>query len=268
MIAKYYFRALITNKWLWFWGIFFSFMWAAIGAFGIDRSFLNASDAIYITASWYAIITLISFSSIGVTLAMSMAWSANALIFSFRFSRLSRHRYLLDLTIAWISISIILSIFGIFFTALMFHLASGIDVFPTYLSFLKAIAIASIAGIFFMLTAVLLVLAVTAYGNIKFVQFLSFLPMVLVFVLSYQLIYSSTSKWLMYASPWNSAPSLLYAAYLNATPVNTFVSGSPIGLSWPALLASLVIWELAIFAIDVYIFGRIKPQDVETMRQL
>jgi hypothetical protein len=150
----------------------------------------------------------------------------------------------------------------------MFYLASKVDVFPTYLSFLKTFGIAVLIGIFFMLIAVMLVLLVISYANVKIIQFLSFIPMILVFSLSYLMIYSSPPKLLMYFSPWNFGPSLIQAAFMNSQPINTFVSSHPESLSWPYLVISLVIWELILFAIDIYIFRRIKPQDTEAMRQI
>ncbi len=243
-------------------------MWAVLGAFVMDKSFLTPSSALPITASWYALIALISFSSVSVTLAVSMAWSTNALIFSFRYTRLSRSRYLLDLLLAWIFVSVFLVAIGLIFTSSMFYLASKVDVFPTYLSFLKTFGIAVLIGIFFMLIAVMLVLLVISYANVKIIQFLSFIPMILVFSLSYLMIYSSPPKLLMYFSPWNFGPSLIQAAFMNSQPINTFVSSHPESLSWPYLVISLVIWELILFAIDIYIFRRIKPQDTEAMRQI
>ena len=268
MIAKYYFRSLVTNKFLWFWGGFFSFMWAALGAFVMDSSFLTPLTAMSITSTWYALIALISFSSVSVTLAISMAWSTNALIFSFKFTKLSRTRYLLDLLIAWIFVSAFLIFIGIIFTASMFYLSSKVDVFPTYLSFLKTFGIAILVGVFFMLIAVLLVLLVISYSNVKIIQFLSFVPMILVFSLSYLMIYYSPPELLIYLSPWNSGPSLIQAAFINQQPINSFASSHPENLSWSTLLISLVLWELILFAIDIYIFRRIKPQDPEVMRQI
>ncbi len=268
MIAKYYFRALMSNKYLWFWGVFFSFMWAVLGAFLFDRSFLTATNAIYVTASWYSTITLISFSSIAVTLMMSLAWSTNALIFSFKFSKLSRARYLLDLTMAWVSVSVLLAIFGILFTALMFYLASGVNVFPGYLSFIRIFSLDILIGIFFMLLSIFLVSVVISYSNAKFVQFISFVPMMLVFALTYQMIFGSVPELMAYISPWNSMPSLLYAAYLNTAPVNSFASATPLTLNWAILLVSIIFWVLIIFAIDIYLFRKIKSQDVEAMRQV
>ncbi len=268
MIAKYYFHSLVTNKFLWFWGGFFSLMWAALGAFVMDRSFLTPLTAMPITSAWYALIALISFSSVSVTLAMSMAWSTNALIFSFKYTKLLRSRYLLDLLLAWIFVSLVLVVIGIVFTASMFYLSSKVNVFPTYLSFLKTFGIAVLVGVFFMLISVMLVLLVISYGNVKIVQFLSFIPMVLVFSLSYLMIYASPPKLLMYLSPWNSGPSLIQAAFANQQPISSFVSSHPETLSWFTLLMSLVLWELVLFAIDIYIFRHIKPQDTEGMRQI
>ncbi len=268
MIARYYFRSLIANRILWFWGGFFSFMWAALGAFVMDKSFLTPSSAVPITASWYAIIALISFSSVSVTLAMSLAWSTNALIFSLKYTRLSILRYLLDLLIAWIFVSVFLIIIGMFFTASMFYFASKVNVFPPYLSFLKTFGITVLVGVFFLLIAVMLVLLVISYSNVKIIQFLSFIPMVLVFALSYQMIFSSPTVLLMYLSPWNSAPSLIYAAFTGGIPVNSFTTLNPIKLDWPFLIIGLVLWELALFAIDICIFKHIKPQNPEAMRQV
>ncbi|QRF75783.1 hypothetical protein Thermo_01289 [Thermoplasmatales archaeon] len=268
MIAKYYFRALISNKHLWFWGVFFSFIWAVLGAFIIDRSSLTATDAMGVTAAWFSIIVLISFSSIAVTIMMSLGWSANALVFSFKFSKLSRTRYLLDLIIAWISIAIFLAVFSILFTGAMFYLASGVNVFPGYTSFLETFLLDILVGTFFMLLAILLVSLVLAYSNVKSVTFLSFIPMLLVFVLSYQMIFGSVPELMVYISPWNSMPSLLFSLYTNTQPVNSFVSTSPITLNWVTLLISIILWLLVIFVLDVYIIKKIKPQDVEAMRQL
>lgn len=268
MIAKYYFRALVSNKYLWFWGVFFSFMWAVLGAFVIDRSLLTSTNAIGVTAAWYSIITLISFSSIAVTLVMSLGWSANALVFSFKFSKLSRTKYLLDLIIAWIPIAIFLAIFSILFTGAIFYLASGVNVFPGYISFIETFLLDSLVGIFFMLLAILLISLVLSYLNLKFVTFLSFIPMLLVFALSYQMITGSVPKLMAYISPWNSMPILLFALYTNTKPVNSFISTSPIILNWLILLISIVLWLLAIFVLDIYVFKKIKPQDIEAMRQM
>jgi hypothetical protein len=150
----------------------------------------------------------------------------------------------------------------------MFYLSSKVDVFPTYLSFLKTFGIAILVGVFFMLIAVLLVLLVISYSNVKIIQFLSFVPMILVFSLSYLMIYYSPPELLIYLSPWNSGPSLIQAAFINQQPINSFASSHPENLSWSTLLISLVLWELILFAIDIYIFRRIKPQDPEVMRQI
>ena len=268
MIVKYYFRSLVTNKFLWFWGGFFCFMWAVLGAFVMDKSFLTPLTAMPITSSWYALLALISFSSVSVTLAISIAWSTNALIFSFKYTKLSSTRYLIDMLIAWVFVSLFLVIIGIIFTASMFYISSKVDVFPTYLSFLKTFGIAILVSVFFMLIAVLLVLLVISYSNVKIIQFLSFIPMILVFSLSYLMIYYSPPKLLIYLSPWNSGPSLIQASFANQHPINSFPSSHPENLSWPILLISLLLWEIILFAIDIYIFGRIKPQDIEAMRQL
>lgn len=243
-------------------------MWSALGAFILESGSITPSNALPITASWYAIITLVSFSSVSVTLSIDLAWSTNSLLFSFKFTKLSRGKYLVDLLSAWVMLSVFLISTVILFTALMFSISSKTYVFPGPLSFLKTFAVAMLVGIFFMLLAVMLVLLVTDYSNIKFVQFLSFIPMVLVFVLSYQLIYGSPSILLLYISPWDSAPSLLQATYLNSLPVNTFVSPYPKELSWPLALAGIVLWEVIIFALDVYLLKHIKPQEPEAMRQV
>jgi hypothetical protein len=150
----------------------------------------------------------------------------------------------------------------------MFYISSKVDVFPTYLSFLKTFGIAILVSVFFMLIAVLLVLLVISYSNVKIIQFLSFIPMILVFSLSYLMIYYSPPKLLIYLSPWNSGPSLIQASFANQHPINSFASSHPENLSWPILLISLLLWEIILFAIDIYIFGRIKPQGIEAMRQL
>ena len=268
MIARYYFQALMTNKLLWFWGGFFSFMWAILGAFVFYNGSITSINVKYITASYYAIISLVSFSAVSITLATSIAWSSNSLIFSFKFTKLSKRRYLLDLMLAWILVSVFLIVIGILFTSSMFYLSSKVDVFPDYLSFLKTFSVEIFIGLFFMSISVMLVLLVISFSRIKFVQFLSFIPMVLVFGLSYQLLFGSASKILMYLSPWDSAPSLIQAAFLSSSPLNSFVLSNPQRLSWQLLIAGLMLWELTIFVIDIYLFKHIKAQDIEAMRQV
>ncbi len=268
MIARYYFYSLLRNRFIWFWGGFFSLMWAALGAFIFENGYLTKYSAFPITASWYAIITLISFSSVSVTLSIALAWSTNSLVFSFKFSKLTRGRYLMDLLSAWVLLSIFLIIAGVLFTPLMFSIASRINVFPDLLSIIKTFALAILIGIFFMLLSVFLVLIVISHFNIKTIQFLSFIPMLLVFILSYLFIYGSVPKLLVYISPWDSAPALLQAAYTNHLPVNSFVSTHPLVVSWSLTITGLIIWELIIFALDVYLLRRIKPQDPEVMRQI
>ncbi len=243
-------------------------MWAILGAFVFYNGYITSLNAKYLTASYYSIIALVSFSSVSITLATSIAWSTNSLIFSFKYSKLSHARYLVELMAAWIVVSVFLIVIGIIFTSSMFWLSAKVDVFPTYLSFFKTFSVEILIGLFFMLISVMLVLSVISFSNVKFVQFLSFIPMVLVFGLSYQLLFGRPSELLMYLSPWNSAPSLTQAAFLGTDPINSFISMNPERLSWQLLIAGLITWELVIFVIDIYLFRHIKAQDIEAMRQV
>ncbi|BFI74450.1 hypothetical protein [Sulfurisphaera ohwakuensis] len=96
-------RRLLTNPAVVGWGLLFMLFWAALGVF-VESASLSSHLSIevyeFYTSSWYGVLVLLSFSSIGVSISYIIAYHTGSIPYLLRYSKMKAYDYIFGLTIA------------------------------------------------------------------------------------------------------------------------------------------------------------------------
>lgn len=264
---RWHAKSLLTNSFLWFWGVVFMLFWIVIGAFVESHGqSIQGPGVLMYTAAWYSIIVLLSLSMLSAAIASSLTHSTSALAYAFRFTRIGPSGYLLSLVGGSATIGIALGCVMLGGTIVLFGARFGNIVLPSNLPALVGVCLA--AGVFMMLLAVVLILLVVNHFGLRSTSFVGFVPLVLSYGLGLVQIYAAVPAVVVYASPYNDIYSLLFQAFTGAATPVTVSGGGTATLDWPLLLLGLGVWMGILVASAIYLLGHIRPRQVEEGRQV
>lgn len=260
-------KRLLTNSSLIGWGLLFIIFWAVIGAFveshGIPS---NLPVDAYYTSSWYGILVLLSFSSIGVSLSFSISYHTGSIPYLIRYSKMKAYDYISGITIAGLVTSLVYSLILLAVVDLFFSQHFGIQMTPANI---PLIIISSIlAGFFFVSFSLFLELIVIKYlgFNPATRQAVDFIPLILGYLFGFSALYLNLDN-LIYASPFVDIEYLLteeyygHTIYMNSLVNNTATSTSQVFSTVIGLLV-LIIWIIALFSVSLLLFNRIYYRNI------
>ena len=266
MLAKFFFKTLLTNRSLWGWGVAFMFFWLFMGAYVFGFNSSSHPIAQYSAAIWYALIALISSSTLATSISYSIYYANSSLAYSFRYTKLSPFSYIGNLMGSTSIISGMLGSLMLIFTFGLFSYKSGYFLAPV--SPLYAVGISIIAGAFMFLLATILIIVVNNYLGLRNVSFASFLPMILTYLFGFTQLNVSLPVDLIYVSPFTEISDLLFQAYYGH-PASVMLSNPAAQSITPYyLIAGLIVWIAALSSVSVLLVKRIKPRSIEEGRQI
>ncbi len=268
MFFTFYTKALLKNKNIWGWGVIFMLFWLFLGAFVMSSSLPQGDRIAYLdyTASWFGLITLFTLSTLGITIAYSLIYSTHSLSYSFKFTKLRPSTYLGNAILSSTIVGLILSMIMVGFTYAFFGYKFGMDMGPKELIIL--ILISALSGIFMFSFTILLVLLTINYFGLKHQNFVSFIPLLLGYAFGFTQLYVQLPSLLVYLSPYNNIQDLLYYAYSGQPFPLVFTNPNTITLNPLYSLFSLILWTVFLLLLDLYLFGKIRPRNVEEARQI
>jgi hypothetical protein len=264
---KWYTKALLTNRFLWSWGIAFMLFWLVIGAFLESQGFdLHGPSTLLYTSSWYAIIVILSLSMLAVAVSSSLTYGSAALSYSFRYTRLTPGGFLFSLVGGSAVLGFFLSFLMLGATVGVFGARFGRLLLPS--NVLGLLGVSLLAGVFMMALATVLLLVVINYLGLKSTSFVAFVPLLLSYAFGLGQVYAPLPAWLLYGSPYNDLTSLLYEGYAGRpTPVEISTSSASV-LSWPWLVVALLAWTLVLTGVAAFLLPRIRSRQLEEGRQV
>ena len=266
-LIKNYVRGILTNRNLWFWGVAFMLFWLVLWA----SEFSGVGQATrgvlvpYVSAS-YGIVALYSISTLAISIAGSIYYSTHALAYGFHYTKLTPAAYLGTLIGSSSVLGLMLSVIMLVSTYCLYSFRFGLDVPPA--DPLGAIAVSALGGVFVMGLGVLLMLIVVNYIGLRSTSLVNFVPLLLAYGLGSSQIYGNVPTSVLYLSPYNAIQSLLFQAYSGTPAPVDFNRPSLVVLDWQYLLATLVIWIVALLIADALLLQRIRPRQIEEGRQV
>ena len=263
-------KRYLTNKSFLFWGLLFMIFWAVIGAFimgsSLHRSLPPEAFQLY-TASWFGILALLSFSSMGATAMYSLSYHTGAIPYLRRYSRMRASDYISGIVMAGVVTSVI---YGLVLAAVVYGLYSyhfGAQLPPRDLPLIVAASVA--AGFFFVSLSAFIKLLQLKYVGLSPAseQAVNFIPLILGYGFGFAGLYMNLGHLAVYASPFVDLEYLLVEGYYGRTlhvaalvafPLST--SGQPFSI-WLGML-SLAAWAAALFGFSVYLFDMMYFRDI------
>lgn len=253
-------KSIIGSKPIWIWGVTFSLLWLILAVFvfsqGIPEEFYSYYAGVVISA-----LTVWIYANLISNLSNNLIMTSIPLFYAFRFTKLTTTRYLLYYMISIITVTLIITGIMLFFATIFFKIRLGILVVPN--NILGFIGVVLLSSIFIILFSTLLSLIIPP----KYVQFSSLAPQLLYFVLVLGQILIEYPYLAVYASPFNDMQLLLFQQYSGYNPPLTFVNPFQQFLNPLYLLISLICWDLILYPINVILLRRIKPRNIDEMRQ-
>ncbi|AWR98544.1 hypothetical protein [Metallosphaera hakonensis] len=262
-------RRLSTNPALVGWGLLFIVFWAIIGAFvesaSLPPHLPNEAYEFY-TSSWYGVLILLSFSSIGVSLMYSVAYHTGSIPYLLRSSKMKALDYILGLTISGVVTSLIYSLILLALVDLFFSYHFGFQISPANLPLILISGI--FAGIFFTSFSLFLQLLVIKYlgFNLATNQIVSFVPLILGYAFGFASLYTNLGN-LVYGSPFADMEYLLVEGYYGhqihlraLDSVTASSSGDLFSVGIGSM--TLVVWIALLFSISLLIFNRMYYRNI------
>lgn len=266
MLAKFFFKTLMTNKSLWGWGVAFMVFWLFMGAYVFGFRSTSYSISLYNAAVWYALIALISASTLATSISYSIYYANSSLAYSFRYTRLSPSSYIGNLMVSTSIMGGILGALMLVFTFAFFSNKSGYTLAPVSPEY--SVVVAIVAGAFMFLLATVLIILVNNYMGLRNISFASFVPTILTYVFGFSQLGLSLPVGLIYASPFTEISDLFFQAYYG-NPANLVMSNPSSQIINPYhLIAGLVAWILVLSVVAVLLIKKIRPRSIEEGRQI
>jgi hypothetical protein len=244
------------------------FFWLFLGAF-VESNGLP-SDALPVlasyTSSWYAVISMFSLSTLGISISFSVIYATYSLAYSFRYTKLRPLTYLSNLGAASGIVGVTLGVVMLLSTYALFSYKFGVNLVPA--SPVLAVFVAALTGVFMYSLGMFLVLLLINFLGLKNESFVSFIPLILAYGFGFTQLYAKLPASLLYASPYNAIQGLMYHAYsVQPVPVQ-FTAPTGVSLDPFLLGVSLVAWVVLLILVDSAMLRRIKTRDVEEARQV
>ena len=264
-VLRPFLKAMLTNRSLWFWGGAFMVFWLVLGAF-IFSSGLPSTAIPAFTASWFAVTSLFSLSTLAIGISASIAYATAALAYGFRFTLLKPRDYLFSLLAGT-------GVLGLTLTVIMLGSTVGVFGARFHLTLLPAdpvalVGAAVLAGAFMMALSVTLMLLVVNFLGLRNTSFVSFVPLLLSYVFGLGEVNVAVPSWLLYGSPFSDISALLYQGFTGGAPPVELASASSGTLGWPWLLASLLAWTGLLLLGAAYLLRHIRVRSIEEGRQM
>lgn len=266
MFAKFYLKSLLTNKSLWGWGVGFMLFWLFMGAYIFTTNSASHQVHFYNAAVWYALIALISASTIATSISYSIYYSNSSLAYSFRFTRLKPLSYIGNALMSTSIMGAILGALMLIFTYLLFSNQAGYPLVPALPAY--AIVVSVGAGAFMFLLAAVLITLVNNYMGLKNVTFVALIPLLLTYVFGFSQLGLKMPAYIVYGSPFTEISDLLFQAYYGHP--STLVLSDPTSplLNYHYQIAGLAAWIVILFFAATALIKKIKPKPIEEARQV
>ncbi|NON61471.1 hypothetical protein [Acidianus sp. RZ1] len=273
-LVLYIVKRFLTSKPLIGWGILLTFFWIFVGAY-LESSSLNSvptsifKEAYYTyTTNWFMFAIIYSLSALATTVSNTITYQTGSLPFLFKFGKLTPRKYLASVYVGVEIVSLVIGLLMTAFTTILFSTnGKGVFVYPANIP-ITILAIL-LAGFFMTSLAFLLDIVVIKYLGLKNQNFVSFIPLILVFIFYFLYIYSTFKSAIPdYLSPFNAL--MLIAGigfYGKALPVSMgqFTAGmetSVPSVSLTYLVASALIWGIVLSVIDTVLIKKITLRNI------
>ena len=267
MLFGYYLKGILSNRNLWFWGVAFMLFWLFLYAFTFSQGVLQTQVALLqFSAISYGSIALFSLSSLAISIAYTIYYASSALVYGFRYTKLTPISYVGTLLGSSSVLGIFLSVIMLVCTFGIFSAKFGFNLLPV--NAVAAVGVSALAGIFMMTFSMFLVLLVVNYMGLQNIDLVTFVPLILAFGLGLSTISTSLPIGVLYASPYNAIQSLLYMSYGGLAPHAQLTDPTSSVLQWQYMLVSLVAWIVLLLGVDSFLLRRLKPRQVEEGRQI
>lgn len=266
MLFKFFLKTFLGNKSLWGWGVALMVFWIFMGSYVFGFRSSSLSISMYNASVWYAIIALISSSTIATRVSYSIYYANSSLSYAFKYTRLSPGAYVSNLLVSTSVVGGILGSIMLLFTFLFFSSKSGYVLAP--FSPFYATGISILSGAFMFLLATMLIIFVNNYMSLRNVSFASFLPTVLTYLFGFSQLGLSLPSYVIYASPFTEISDLLFYSYdgCSANEIMSNISSPHVNSSF--LILGLIIWIALFLSINIVLIRRIKPKSIEEARQI
>ena len=205
-----------------FWSIFFVLFWLAMGAYVFGNQIpeevkmlpleVYKEAVLGYTSGWYALSGLISFSAAAVSLVYSYLRSSASVAYVTRFTRLSSKKLTAYNILGSSVFMTILAVVLLLSTYAMFSHSFGSNLAPYSPALVILVGLAS--GVFFYALSLTLANIMLSTRLIKGLNMISFLPLVLAFLLGYGQTFVNLGYWIVHLSPYNNIMNLLAYAYV------------------------------------------------------
>jgi hypothetical protein len=266
LIAKFYFKALVSNKSLWGWGVGFMVFWLFMGSYVFGFNMTSKVESLGYTSVWFSLIGLISGSIIATSVAYSVYYANSSLAYGFRFTKLKPSSYIFNLMGSTSVVAGIMGAIIIMFTIVLFSSRSGYILIPAYPEL--SILVFLVEGLFMFLLSVVLVISANNYTGLKSISFVVYIPQLLAYLFGFSELGIPLPSAVVYASPFSDIPRLLFETYYGkAAPLNMSNGTGPL-LNPVILIASLLVWTALLFVLAMFLVRRIRPRSIEEARQI
>jgi len=268
-LEKYRVIRVITNKYNIFWGVLYSAFWILLSAFVFSIQLPKGSSPqvyLYFSGGWFSFIAVYLPTAISVGVLTTMVYQTGSIPYLIRFGKLSASRYIISNYLAMLIPSIVFSLISLVLTIIAYFMKYNIILMPYNIGlvFLSII----LTSLFVISLDFLLYTIMAKFLGFKQANFISFLPMMLMFALFFSNLYISFPKALLYISPINACLDLTLYSYSGQEPSTTLAFPGSETVS-PLLDAiSITAWIVILTAISMPLVSRIYYRPEEEIRQM
>ncbi len=268
LFLKYYLKSELRSKYLWGWSIAFMVFWLILGVAAISQkaAFFSTLEAkLSYAASWYSTVVIVGLGSAAVGLSYEFVYSSIAARYLTKYSRLTSSKLYAGLLVGFIIVCIIVAAILFTITYLLYSWRLGANLLPANPPGLIAATIAT--GIMLYTFAATIMYAMIALRKTGMMYFAAYLPMILALGLGITQVYVNLG-WVIVASPFNAAETLLYCYYSGVEPrLASFIHYESGQVISPILLwCSLLAWTAGLSLLAILFLRLQKGVGVEELR--
>jgi len=258
-------KNIMKSRPIWLWGVSFVGFWLFMGVFVFTSDYNIPKSMIHSYAGvWFALDSVISVSSIGVTMAYTIYYSSNSVAYLFKNSKLTPLRYYVDSILSSGIAFVILGLVLTGLTCLFFFIKFHTIIIPSL--FIYSVALFFVSGIIFYSLSSILVILFNNWLGLKNINFISFISLFIGMGFGYTIIYSQIPVTLLYGN-FVTPLEYLYVYSFDAQ-IPTEVLANPyskfINLDYTVI--SVIIWITILIIASIISIKNIRGSNIEEAR--
>ncbi|MGC9166898.1 MAG: hypothetical protein ACP5GR_04540 [Thermoplasmata archaeon] len=263
MLFKYILKTLLKNKTVWFWGLLYVTIWLFLGVFvwgnSIDRNYLKDYAGI-----WFAFDSIISISSISVTLSYSIYYASSSLAYLFRNSSMKPFKYYMENMFSIGTFFVIMGTILELIEIILFSIRFNMIILPN--NIILTVILFFISGMIFYSFSMILVIIMNNYLGLKNVGFVSFIPMIISWLLSYSILYIKLPSYVIYSNFITTLTYIFTYSFIEKTPSIILTDPFSPHINVFICTLSIIAWLILLMPICIYSLSKIRASSIEEAR--